>query len=245
MAPIKHIFLDDGGVLNDNAVRGIQWPALVAEFFPPILGGDPAAWAEANRVAVPILWQNYPTLLGTHGPSRDFLEEHRRYDLDWLQVMAERVGVSLPASADERLKLSRDAAIYITRRIRAAFPGAVAAIRELHESGYILRTASGGASWEIEGYVEGMGVREHFHTLYGPDFVGISKGGPEYYHAIFEHARVDPAEALVVDDSPRAVGWATAAGARALLVDREGIRGEGVVHSLAEVPVWLRTFAAA
>ena len=45
---IEAIFIDDGGVLNDNALRGQQWPGLVAEFFAPRLGGWPKAWAEAN-----------------------------------------------------------------------------------------------------------------------------------------------------------------------------------------------------
>jgi hypothetical protein len=46
---IPVLFLDDGGVLNDNTVRGPQWRRLVGEYFAPRLGGDPAAWAEANR----------------------------------------------------------------------------------------------------------------------------------------------------------------------------------------------------
>jgi phosphoglycolate phosphatase-like HAD superfamily hydrolase len=53
------IFLDDGGVMNDNAVRGSQWQRLVAEFFAPRLGGDPAAWAEANKVVATELFQGY------------------------------------------------------------------------------------------------------------------------------------------------------------------------------------------
>ena len=49
MQPIKHIFLDDGGVLNDNDRRAPQWQRLVGEFFVPRLGGTHQAWAEANR----------------------------------------------------------------------------------------------------------------------------------------------------------------------------------------------------
>ncbi len=46
------VFLDDGGVMNDNRMRGPAWQRLVAEYFAPRLGGEPAAWAAANRVAV-------------------------------------------------------------------------------------------------------------------------------------------------------------------------------------------------
>ena len=31
------LFLDDGGVMNDNRLRGEQWRRMVAEFFTPIL----------------------------------------------------------------------------------------------------------------------------------------------------------------------------------------------------------------
>jgi hypothetical protein len=56
------IFLDDGGVMNDNRLRAEQWQRMVGEFFAPILGGSTTAWAEANRVVmdaffVPTAWQ--------------------------------------------------------------------------------------------------------------------------------------------------------------------------------------------
>jgi len=33
------IFLDDGGVMNDNNARALQWQRLVGEYFVPLLGG--------------------------------------------------------------------------------------------------------------------------------------------------------------------------------------------------------------
>ncbi|MFQ5795557.1 MAG: hypothetical protein ACE5JP_10975 [Candidatus Bipolaricaulia bacterium] len=45
------LFVDDGGVLNDNTRRSLQWQRLLGEFFPPILGGTPESWAEANPQA--------------------------------------------------------------------------------------------------------------------------------------------------------------------------------------------------
>ena len=38
------VFLDDGGVMNDNNERGLQWQRLVSEFFAPLLGGPADAW---------------------------------------------------------------------------------------------------------------------------------------------------------------------------------------------------------
>jgi hypothetical protein len=53
------LFIDDGGVMNDNPVRERQWRQLLGEFFPPLLGGTPAAWAEANRVVMAQLMEDY------------------------------------------------------------------------------------------------------------------------------------------------------------------------------------------
>jgi hypothetical protein len=46
---IKVLFIDDGGVMNDNTRRTPQLRRLVGEYFAPRLGGEPAAWAEASR----------------------------------------------------------------------------------------------------------------------------------------------------------------------------------------------------
>ncbi len=46
------LFLDDGGVMNENSLRPEQWARLVGEFFPPILGGTSAEWVDANKKAI-------------------------------------------------------------------------------------------------------------------------------------------------------------------------------------------------
>ena len=59
MASNPSIFLDDGGVMNDNALRGAQWQRLVGEFLAPRLGGDPEARAQANKVVAERMWRRY------------------------------------------------------------------------------------------------------------------------------------------------------------------------------------------
>src|SRR5260370_40428934 len=74
------LFVDDGDVMNDNALRGSQWQRLLGESFPPILGGTPEAWAEANRIVVPRLWEGY----GLSGqPARDYTGQGRAYRTAW------------------------------------------------------------------------------------------------------------------------------------------------------------------
>jgi HAD superfamily hydrolase (TIGR01509 family) len=239
------VFLDDGGVMNDNARRGPQWQRLVAEFFAPLLGGEPAAWAEANRVVAegllePAAWQ------ARLREASNYASFDRAYQRDWLGGMCALVGVAAPPE-EEGFALACRANDWITRRVRSACPGAVEAIRALAARGYALHTASGELSADLAGYLEGMGVRECFGRLYGPDLLDTFKEGPEYYARLFADADVAPADALVVDDSPRAVAWAASVGARAVLVGATSPPpGDGATPRIAglfELPALLERLA--
>jgi HAD superfamily hydrolase (TIGR01509 family) len=234
------IFLDDGGVMSDNARRKPQWQRLVAEFLSPRLGGRPAAWAEANEVVFERSWQRYMEApeLAADDYSRylAFREAERER---WLREMCEHVGVAAPDS-HACLQLAKETEAYVIPRVRAAFPGAIDAIRELHAQGYTLSTASAESSWDLDSYLKGMGIRELFGArLYGPDLVHKQKVGPQYYSRIFADADVEPSAALVVDDSPEALRWAAQAGATIVLVtsdQRDAHDGQAVIGSLADLP---------
>ena len=53
------IFLDDGGVLNDNERRAVEWQRLIGKYLSPRLGGEPLRWAEANRVVFAEQWKRF------------------------------------------------------------------------------------------------------------------------------------------------------------------------------------------
>lgn len=235
------LFLDDGGVMNDNRVRGEQWRRMVAEFFAPILGGAPEVWAEANRVVIDRILE--PTAwLARLRAAPDYQNFDDAYQLDWLHEMCAIVGVPSPPD-DESVALARRAGQSIIRRVRAAFPGAVEAIQTLHARGYTLHTASGESSVDLAGYLEGMGVRDCFGRLYGPDLIDTFKAGPEFYSRLLADAGVTPDEALVVDDNPEMLGWAAEAGARTVLVRATPMERHGTalrIGSLAELPELLR-----
>ena len=239
------VFLDDGGVMSDNHRRAPQWQRLVGAFFAPRLGGTPTAWAQANRVVAerllaPAAWA------ARLEAAPDYASLERAYARDWLGGMTALVGVPLPPE-EESLALTRQASAWITRRVRAACPGAVAVIRTLHAGGYPLHTASGESSTDLAGYLEGMGVHECFGRLYGPDLLDTCKAGPRYYTRLLADAGVAPAAALVVDDSPSALTWAAASGARPVLVGRApcpDLAPTLRIDSLAELPTHLPALAA-
>lgn len=240
MTPRFALFLDDGGVLNDNALRGPQWQRLVATYLAPRLGGSPEAWARANRVVTDhqlAQWQAGP-------PAGDsFLAFAARMDRAWLRDMCALVGVPAPQDDDACLSLARETFAFVTRRIRAAFPEVIETLHALAQYASPLHTASGEFSFELEGYLEGMGVRHLFAArLYGPDLVHVPKLGPGYYERIFADANVPPDQAIVVDDSPHVLAWAAEAGARTVLVARHAAAVDSpfpTVHSLAELPALL------
>lgn len=88
-----------------------------------------------------------------------------------------------------------------------------------------------------------MRVRDCFGRLYGPDLIETLKEGPEYYERIFADLGIAAADALVVDDSPRATRWARQVGAQTVLVgDSSPLRTGTTVHigSLVELPALLQ-----
>lgn len=216
--PQPVIFLDDGGVMNDNIQRGPQWQRLVGEFFTPLLGGTAEAWSEANyivanRLLEPVAWQERVQM------ASNFASFDYAYQLDWLGGMCELVGVPTPP-AEECFQLACRATAFVIPRVRAAFPGVADTIRVLYQQGYTLHTASGEPSSDLNGYLQGMGVRDCFGRLYGPDLIEAFKTGPEYYKRIFADLALTPSDALVVDDTPRALDWAMQVGARTVLISK-------------------------
>jgi len=227
------IFLDDGGVMNDNVPRGEQWRRLVAAYFAPILGGTHEAWEHANiRIITSILEQSAWEQRLQSAPDYETFE--RIYFVDWLAAMCDIAGVPCP-SPERSVELGRAATAWVIPQVHAAYPGAAEAVRALHAQGYRLYTASGEASYDLAAYLEGMGVLDCFNRLYGPDLVQTFKMGPEYYTQILADAGIDPADALVIDDSRHAAIWTSQAGVRCVRINS---------HQTEEVPGLLATIPA-
>ena len=208
---MRVVFIDDGGVLNDNERRAPQYRRLLGEYLAPRLGGAPEAWAVANVGAFERAWARFVAQVdgaGTSGGVDRWTREDRRL---WLIDMCEQVGVEVPP---DPAAYAVAVGSWVSERVRAEIPGATDAVRALAARGLVLHTASGGQSWELEPYLRGMGIREQFDRLYGPDLVDRYKNGPQWYEAILADSRTDPAEAVVVDDGAAPRAWAEAVGLR-------------------------------
>ncbi len=238
--PDLTLFIDDGGVLNDNTRRGPEFLRLIAEFFPPRLGGTPEAWAEANRATFRAVFAAHEDLFAVPDA---YLQAYESYERAWLTAMCQHVGIT-PPEGDECAALAREALLYITRRAQAAFPGAAETVAALAGAGYTLHTGSNQASWEMDGYLSGMGIRDRFGILFGADLVNALKPARAYYERAFALAEVDPARVLVLDDTPEFLATAREVGARTVLVGAtEAPPGHLAIPSLAALPALLETLA--
>src|SRR5207245_11308060 len=146
------------------------------------------------------------------------------------------VGVPAPATEAQIDALVRESMDYVTRRHRAAQPGAADAIRELHRRGYRLYTASGDGSLNLAGYLEGMDVRDLFATTYGSDLLGVWKNDAEFYRRLLSHSGIAARRAIAIDDDAHRLDWARECGMETILVSREDVAGHRTVRSFAEVP---------
>src|SRR6266700_2040447 len=239
VVPSLNIFLDDGGVITDKQQRAAEFGRLVGDCFVPLLGGTEEAWTRAHRAVVDRLADPQSASVLT---AADFSGFYRVYQLRWVGGMCELLGLPTPPE-EECLDLAYRTLGWITRRIHAALPGAVEAIRLLHRQGYALHTASGSCSLELAGSFEWLGVLRRFGRLYGADLVNTFKEGPEYYAHLFADVGVQPAEALVVDDSTDALDWAARLGARTILVSSSLRPVAGAIlrlRSLSELPDFLQ-----
>ena len=215
------LFIDDGGVLSDNARRAEQWPRLVGEFMSMRVGGDAVTWAASNQESHLTAFAKVEHLIG------DFGTWQLAYARAWFSEMGAKVGVD-PASDNETLlALYRDAHRYITPRVNAPIPGAADAVRALHAAGYTLYTASGETSTELDGYTTALGIRDCFVQLFGSDLVDTFKNRREYHERVFEVSGVDPANAIVFDNDDGPLEWAASLGATAVRI------GEGGYPTLA------------
>ena len=212
---LRVLFIDDGGVLNDNRLREPEWLRLLSEFMPIRLGGTSRQWIDANREVFHPLWSELQERISGYLSYREF---RREYDLQWIKRMCAYVGVEAPVD-DEAIAMSREAAIYIGKHAETEIEGAADAVRAIQKSGYVLHMASGTPSWELDAILSKMDIRQTFGELIGPDIIDHVKHGPDFYVRLFTHVDVEPSECLVIESSQECCYAAVEAGARSVCGD--------------------------
>ncbi len=235
---VTQIFIDDGGVLNDNERRAVEWQRLIGEYLSPRIGGEPASWSEANRVVFEDQWERFQTWSDLHRLDDEYVDffSEGAESVRWLREMCEHVGIPTP---DDAAEVAVATERYVQARIRSGYEDAALGARALFESGFTLATASGEQSHELNSYLIALSIRDCFAgRLYGPDLVRAHKAGPIYYKRILTDSGVSPASALVVDDDVNAIAWAAQAGMQTVHMCRQGepaTAADHVVGNLLEL----------
>ena len=218
MSPTRVLFVDKGGVLLDNSALSVQWRRLIGEFLAPRLGGRHEDWGAANVPAFQRQWERFQQAAAAGGPAdiRGFFAKDAR---QWFLEMCDGVGIERPTD-DVADTIAADTVSYVKGRLDIPVPRALAALRALRSRGVVLHTASADAHDDLVEFLERIGGRDLFDRVYGSDLVNTWKFGPDYYRAVLADSGVDPARAVVVDDSPQAIAWASECGLRGFLVER-------------------------
>ena len=210
------IFFDDGGTLNDNRIRGKQWQKLVGKYLSPLFGGDPKLWGAANAqiikdFTIGSYYKGIPKLIYENRAKsyREFLEW---FIEKWINGMFDFIGIKHPEKKRYK-EIYYGTAQFVDLRIKAAFPGLIGTIKSLYRKGYTLCTSSGSESIELKFYLEGMGIKQYFKVLYGPDLINILKVDDTFYRAIFKDLGINPEHSIVIDDNPHYLKYAERVGA--------------------------------
>jgi FMN phosphatase YigB (HAD superfamily) len=218
MPGITTLFVDKGGVLVDNTVLGAQYQRLIAEYLSQVLGGETRGWRDANVWAFDRQYERWQEAAKT--PPQPNIREWFAHDArSWLYDMCEMVDLPRPP-ADEAYRIATDTLRYCMDRVGIQVPRIAERLSALRLRGLTLHTASGDAEEDLVAYLKAIGVRELFDRVYGADVVNVWKSSAGFYRAILADAGVHAREAIVIDDSERAIGWAAECGLRGVLVRR-------------------------
>ena len=154
------IFFDDGGVLNDNRLRGIQWQKMIGEYFPPKYGGEPHKWIEANIRLVNDFSKEHSKLI-EESLVIEFNPFYDEFIYRWISEMFDYAGVNAPPKNQHR-EIFFDVIDQITPNVKATFPGVTNSIKMLHKQGFKIYTASAEHSLELKGYLR---TQHPFHEF--------------------------------------------------------------------------------
>ncbi|MEO8541663.1 MAG: HAD family hydrolase [bacterium] len=233
--PVRAVYLDVDGVINDHSLNPLMWDAHLGEVLAPLLGATAQEWGRANRKVWPSIWA------GQLSWGTDPIERLRTEARLIVTGMCEELGLA-PPTPERCFELWQQVDRHVASSGEAAFPGTADSIRALAQS-FAVHTATGNPSWRVEALLAALGVRDAVGFLAGPDLVGIWKNDVAYYERIFAVTSVEPAEALIVDDSVDCIERAIAAGARSAHVDAAGecaCPADIHVSALADLPTQLR-----
>jgi HAD superfamily hydrolase (TIGR01509 family) len=195
-------------------------------------------------------------ILDTEGPElASWQEEFARHGVE-LAFDAWRAGIGTVGTFDpydhlesmvgspvdrEAVRARREARFRALMSSERVLPGVERLIAEARAAGLSLGLASSSTRAWVEGFLGDHGLEAAFHAIRAREDVAAAKPAPDLYLATLAALRLEPGEAIALEDSPNGIAAATAARIFCVAVpnpttSRLGIDGADLVlDSLADV----------
>jgi HAD superfamily hydrolase (TIGR01509 family) len=133
---------------------------------------------------------------------------------EWARYMHEELGLPQQPEAINAEVVRRMLERY--REALPLLPGAVAAVRRLHEAGVVLGVASSSNRPLIDAVLDGAGISTLFAATVSSEEVSRGKPAPDVYLEAARRLDADPAACTAVEDSANGIRSAHAAGMRVI-----------------------------
>ena len=97
-------------------------------------------------------------------------------------------------------------------------PGLDSFLKRSHAAGVKLAIGSAAIMFNIDFVLDGLGIREYFDAIVSADDVKQSKPDPETWVKCLERLKLQPADCLVFEDSPKGAESALNAGLKCIII---------------------------
>ena len=168
------------------------------------------------------------------GITVDFDQVRRSIGMGGDKLMPAVSGIDESSPLGERIS-TRRGEIFTATYLPALrpTPGARDVVQRFLEDGFVLAVASSAAKEELQPLLEAAGVADLIHRRTSSDDAESSKPDPDIVHAALSEAGCDPAEAIMLGDTPYDVAAARRAGVAIVGLESGGWSAQDLKGALA------------
>lgn len=197
--------LDQSGPISEINFLPRAIDAVIFDMDGVLTDTEPVHFAATNSVlkaeGFEISWEQYEPFIGTAEPSMwDFLERQFRLN-NTRDSYRDAYNLAVLALLQEKVD---------------ALPGAHEAVRSVRAAGLRVGLASSSRQAWVEATLRGAAFEGAFEVIVSGDMVERGKPAPDIFLRAASLLAVDPDRCLVLEDSPRGIAGAKAAGMKAI-----------------------------
>lgn len=200
------ILFDDGNVLNNNEIRGKLWPEVFANYMMNRFGGSKDQWIQSNRTYFAEFMEDFYSKVRKRARI-NFKPYFQQHMVNWTTATLSYMNLEIP-SEKKLVNLYKEITAFVNPRSVAPNPGIIKCIKELKSKNFNIVTSSGETSFELDGYLTGMGIKQYFDKLYGPDLINTGKFSSHFFQQIVNDLGISESQAILIEDNPEMIRMA-------------------------------------